>query len=77
MVGLDIDESKVNSVNEGRSYIKHVSSTTVAEQLHANRLSASSDFSRIKDAEAVINCVPTPLGKNREPDISFIINTGA
>ncbi len=76
VVGLDIDQSKVDSINEGRSYIKHVSSATIAEQLHAHRLSASGDFNRIKDAEAVIICVPTPLGKNREPDISFIIKTG-
>ncbi len=76
VLGLDIDQGKVDSINEGRSYIKHVSSSTIAEQLHAHRLSASTDFRQVKDAEAVIICVPTPLGKNREPDISFIIDTG-
>src|SRR5258707_11777287 len=76
VVGLDIDKDKVDQVNRGRSYIKHIAGKTIAEVLKAKRLTASTDFGRIKKADAVIICVPTPLNKNREPDISFIIDTG-
>src|SRR5438105_7483434 len=67
---------KVDQVNRGRSYIKHIAAKTISEVLKAKRLTASTDFSRIKKADAVIICVPTPLSKNREPDISFILETG-
>jgi len=76
VLGLDIDPSKVESLNAGRSYIKHIESATLAEQVSAGRFIASADFSRIREVEAVIICVPTPLNKNREPDISFILETG-
>ena len=76
VLGLDIDAAKVESLNAGRSYIKHIESSVLAEQVRAGRFSASADFSRIKEVEAVIICVPTPLNKNREPDISFILETG-
>ena len=76
VLGLDIDPAKVESLNQGRSYIKHIESSAIAEHAQSGRLSASSDFSRVKETEAVIICVPTPLNKNREPDISYIIETG-
>ena len=76
VLGLDIDPAKVEALNAGRSYIKHIESATLAEQVAAGRFSASADFSRIQEVEAVIICVPTPLNKNREPDISFILETG-
>src|SRR5437763_151004 len=76
VIGLDVDRAKVDQVNRGRSYIKHIAAKTIGEVLKAKRLSASTDFSEIKKADAVIICVPTPLSKNREPDISFIIDTG-
>ncbi|HEY4284079.1 MAG TPA: nucleotide sugar dehydrogenase [Chthoniobacterales bacterium] len=76
VVGLDIDQSKVDSINAGQSYIKHIAAKTIAEVLKAGRLSASTDFATIKDVDAVIICVPTPLNKNREPDISYILDTG-
>jgi UDP-N-acetyl-D-glucosamine dehydrogenase len=75
VLGLDIDPAKVNALNEGRSYIKHVASEVVVELKKACRFSASTDFSRVKHVGAVLICVPTPLNKNREPDISFIIET--
>jgi UDP-N-acetyl-D-glucosamine dehydrogenase len=77
VVGLDVDPVKVSAVNAGRSYIKHIESASVAEQVSGGRLSASSDFSLIRNMEAVIICVPTPLNKHREPDMSFVLNTGA
>jgi UDP-N-acetyl-D-glucosamine dehydrogenase len=76
VIGLDVDQAKVDQINAGRSYIKHISAGTIGEALKADRLRASTDFSLIKDASAVIICVPTPLNKNREPDISFILETG-
>jgi UDP-N-acetyl-D-glucosamine dehydrogenase len=76
VLGLDIDLAKVDSINAGRSYIKHIESSAIAEHAKSGKLSASTDFSRVKETEAVIICVPTPLNKNREPDISYIIETG-
>ena len=76
VLGLDIDPAKVESLNQGRSYIKHIESAAIAELVKAGRFSASTDFARIREVEAVIICVPTPLNKNREPDISYIIETG-
>ena len=76
VLGLDIDEIKVRNINAGRSYIRHIGSEDLCIQVEAGRLLGSSDFSRVKDCEAVIICVPTPLNKNREPDISYILKTG-
>jgi UDP-N-acetyl-D-glucosamine dehydrogenase len=76
VVGLDVDPAKVSAVNEGRSYIKHIEGAAMVEQVSARRLSASNDFSLIRAVDAVIICVPTPLNKYREPDISFVLNTG-
>jgi UDP-N-acetyl-D-glucosamine dehydrogenase len=76
VLALDIDADKVNALNEGRSYIKHVSAETVAEEVNARRLEAATDFARVNEVEAIVICVPTPLNKNREPDISYILETG-
>jgi UDP-N-acetyl-D-glucosamine dehydrogenase len=76
ILGLDIDPDKVDALNQGSSYIRHVPAETVAEQVTAGRLIATTDFARVSEVEAVIICVPTPLNKNREPDISFILQTG-
>ncbi len=76
VIGLDIDTSKVEALNQGRSYIRHIPSEAIKEQLTAKKFSASTDFSKIRDLDAIIICVPTPLNKNREPDISYIIDTG-
>ncbi|HNQ88059.1 MAG TPA: nucleotide sugar dehydrogenase [Verrucomicrobiota bacterium] len=77
VLGLDIDATKVEAVNAGKSYIQHIPSEAIQEQVTAGRFSASVDFARVRDAAAVIICVPTPLNRNREPDISFIVRTGA
>jgi UDP-N-acetyl-D-glucosamine dehydrogenase len=76
VLGLDIDRAKVESLNSGRSYIKHITSKDVAQAIKTGEFSASTDFCRVKGVEAVIICVPTPLNRNREPDISFIVETG-
>src|SRR6185369_15281355 len=76
VLGLDIDPVKVDSLNKGKSYIKHIPSKTILAQLAAKNFSASTDFKKIRTVEAVIICVPTPLNKNREQDISYILKTG-
>lgn len=77
VLGLDIDPTKVDSLTQGRSYIKHIDSSAIAQAVNDGGFAASTDFKRIAEAEAVIICVPTPLNKNREPDISYIIETGS
>jgi UDP-N-acetyl-D-glucosamine dehydrogenase len=77
VLGLDIDPAKVGALNQGRSYIKHIESSAIADAVKSGGFAASTDFERIRETEAVIICVPTPLNKNREPDISYIIDTGA
>ncbi|MCL4790349.1 MAG: nucleotide sugar dehydrogenase, partial [Verrucomicrobia bacterium] len=76
VLGLDIDAAKVQAINDGRSYIGHIDATTIQKAVSEKRLTASSDFSLVAQVEAVIICVPTPLNKNREPDISYILKTG-
>jgi UDP-N-acetyl-D-glucosamine dehydrogenase len=76
VVGLDVDKTKVDALNCGKSYIKHVSSESILEQVNSKRFSATTEFVAVAAARAVIICVPTPLNKNREPDISYIIETG-
>ncbi len=76
VVGIDIDVAKVTALKKGQSYIKHISAESIQEQLASERLDATSDFSVVSSVDAVIICVPTPLNKNREPDISFIVETG-
>jgi len=76
VIGLDIDQAKIDSINSGRSYINHILPDDILEQNKANKLEASTDFSRVKEVDAVLICVPTPLNKNREPDISYVLGTG-
>lgn len=76
VVGIDVDARKVQLLNDGQSYIKHIESATISELVESGKFSASTDFSRIREVEAVIICVPTPLNKNREPDLSFVLDTG-
>src|SRR6476660_8477685 len=76
VLGLDIDKTKIDFIHSGRTYIKHIEGSAIAEQVNAKRFEASTDFSRAKEVEAIVICVPTPLNKNREPDISYIIKTG-
>jgi UDP-N-acetyl-D-glucosamine dehydrogenase len=77
VLGLDIDAEKIAALTGGRSYIKHITPAAIADQVAAGRFLPSADFSRIAEVSAVIICVPTPLNKNREPDISYILDTGA
>jgi UDP-N-acetyl-D-glucosamine dehydrogenase len=74
VIGFDIDDTKVNALNAGRSYIEHVPAPRVAA-MRSHGFEATSDFSRAAEADAIIICVPTPLDKHREPDLSFVTNT--
>jgi UDP-N-acetyl-D-glucosamine dehydrogenase len=76
VLGIDVDPQKVELLKNGQSYIKHIEQSAIEELLRSGKFSASTDFSLIKGVEAVIICVPTPLNKNREPDLSFIMQTG-
>lgn len=72
-IGFDLDQSRVELINKGRSYIPDVSTETVGGLVERNKLSATTDFSLLAATDAVIICVPTPLRKTKEPDISFIL----
>lgn len=76
VLGFDIDQTKVEKLNRHESYIMHIPASRLAAAGQKDLFTATHDFSRIQECEAVIICVPTPLGKNREPDISYILNTG-
>jgi UDP-N-acetyl-D-glucosamine dehydrogenase len=76
VLGLDVDQKKVDALNAGKSYIKHIEASEIAEMVNAGSFEATVEFARVNEAESVIICVPTPLNKNREPDISYIVDTG-
>lgn len=73
--GFDIDEKKVKSLLDGQSYITHINSEDIIELLETNRFSPTADFSKLEDTDCIIICVPTPLNKNREPDLTFVFET--
>ena len=71
--GFEVDESKAKQINEGSSYIGDVPSRKVKEAVDAKRLRATTDFDHLSECDAIIICVPTPLRKTKEPDISYIL----
>ena len=75
VIGFDIDKGKVTTLNSGESYINHISSDRIKQVVDDNMFSAITDFARAREADALIICVPTPLNKHREPDLSFVIET--
>ena len=75
VLGFDIDKKKVDSINAGKTYLKHFSSESIAKQVAVNRLEATTDPSRFSEVDAILICVPTPLGDHREPDLSFVLKT--
>jgi len=74
VVGIDLDESKVKKINEGVSYIQDVSTEQLARLVNKGKLKATSDFSVLTEADAVSICVPTPLRKTGDPDLSYILS---
>src|SRR5579871_2825786 len=75
VVGFDIDADKIAKLKRGESYIGHIASERVAELVNSERFDATDDPRRFAEADAIIICVPTPLGEAREPDLSYIVNT--
>lgn len=77
VIGFDVDERKIPVLAEGKSYIKHIKHERIKEFfVDKKNFEATSDFSRLPETDAIIICVPTPLTEHREPDMSYIINTG-
>lgn len=72
-IGFEVDENKARQINAGTSYIGDVPSSRVKEFVSQKRLSATTNFDRLSDCDAIIICVPTPLRKTKEPDVSYIL----
>ncbi|HBI16437.1 MAG TPA: nucleotide sugar dehydrogenase [Desulfobulbaceae bacterium] len=76
VIGFDLDPAKIKAIAQGKSYIKHIPSHDLAEFVAKKRFSATTDFARLSEPDALLICVPTPLTKNREPDLKYIVATG-
>ena len=74
VVAIDLDESKVNALNEGRSYIGDVTTEDVRRVVQDGKLHATTGFAALRDVDAISICVPTPLRKTKDPDISYIVS---
>src|SRR5258708_12333244 len=73
VTGIDVDQHKVDLANEGESYIADIASETLQKLMAAGRLHFTTDFSVLEEIDALSICVPTPLRKTRDPDISYIV----
>ncbi len=74
-IGFDVDPVKIKKLLAGQSYIKHIPSAYIRELLERQRFDATTDFSRLAECDALIICVPTPLTKNRDPDMTYVVKT--
>ncbi|HPP53629.1 MAG TPA: NAD(P)-binding domain-containing protein, partial [Thermoguttaceae bacterium] len=77
VLGFDLDVKKVEAIRAGRSYIRHISAERLQPLSRGKNCDATADFSRLNEPDCILICVPTPLTKNREPDLSYIENTAA
>jgi UDP-N-acetyl-D-glucosamine dehydrogenase len=75
-VGIDVDPAKAEAISAGRSYIKHIESSEIAEEVDGGKLEATTDMSRASTCDAIVICVPTPLTPEREPDLTYVSRTG-
>jgi len=75
-LGCDINAARVKTLNAGRSPIKIIADERVKRMVKSGRFSATTDFARLRTADAILICVPTPLTRHREPDISYVVDTG-
>src|SRR3990170_7987253 len=73
VIGFDIDDKKVELLKQGKSYIKHIDSSRITD--NGSRFSPTTDFAKLSNMDCVIICVPTPLNKNREPDMTYVFDT--
>lgn len=74
-IGFDIDEKKIPLLNDGKTYIKHISGEKIQEAVDSKQFSATSDFSRLTFCSAILICVPTPLDDHNNPDLSYVENS--
>lgn len=74
VIGFDVDEEKVKVLKQGKSYIRHIPEEKIRQCL--DTFTPTSDFSRLSEVDCIIICVPTPLNKYREPDMTYVFNTG-
>ena len=74
VLGLDIDQTKIDNINQGQTYIEHIKSESILEAINSG-CEATANFARASDCDALIMCVPTPLNRYREPDLSFVTKT--
>ncbi|MEE8271147.1 MAG: nucleotide sugar dehydrogenase, partial [Alphaproteobacteria bacterium] len=74
-LGFDIDPEKVETLNAGRSYLRHIAAADIAKIVDGGRFSATADIDRAADCDVLIICVPTPLTAHREPDLTFVERT--
>src|ERR1700686_5235695 len=77
VTGFDTDPNKVNMLNAGRSYIEHIPQTKIQQFVNSRHFGATTDFARLKEADAILICVPTPLDERREPDLSYVEQTAS
>ncbi len=75
VTGFDLDKAKVDKLNAGQTYIQHIPAEKIRQHVQAKHFDATTDFSRLRDMDAVLICVPTPLDARREPDTSYVENT--
>lgn len=75
ILGFDVDPQKVETLNAGKSYIKHISSDDVSQWRNSGRFEATADQSRMGEADVLLICVPTPLNDSRDPDLTFVEQT--
>ena len=75
VLGFDVDDKKVEELNSGQSYIKHIPGEKIEEIRSSGRFSATAVFAKVARMDAIVICVPTPLTRHREPDMSYIIST--
>ncbi len=75
VIGFDIDDAKVNKLNEGMSYIEHIPSSLIKDGIKNGKMRATTEFKLASEVDALVICVPTPLNKYREPDLSYVTGT--
>jgi len=73
--GFDVDQSKIDSIKSGKSYIKHFNDEQIVELSESERCTVTSDFSKLSDVNSILICVPTPLNHHREPDMTYVVKT--
>ena len=76
ILGLDVDPGKIEALGRGENYLKHLGEQMTADLAASDRFEATNDFSRLNEADVILVCLPTPLGKHHEPDLSYVVVAG-